>query len=165
MTDCAKTLPLAQPPLECLIRHMSEPTTEQIAQLTSILERFTRRFKVAEAAAAAGNALNALDAQALLFVSEHPGCGLGDVARDLGVVPTTMSSAIDRLVRKTMIERRRPDDNRRAVSLTATAKGHKAIEVQKAAYQKGYLAMLRSLDPAERNELLRLMEKISYSET
>ena len=143
---------------------MSEPTTEQIAQLTSILERFTRRFKVAEAAATAGNALNPLDSQALLFVSEHPGCGLGDVARELGVVPTTMSSSMDRLVRKAMVERRRPDDNRRAVALTVTAKGQEAIEVQKATYQKGYVAMLRSLDPVERDELLRLMEKIAYSE-
>jgi DNA-binding MarR family transcriptional regulator len=159
--EYAKKLPPAQPPLENLIRLMSEPTTEQIAQLTSLMERFTRRFKVAEAAAAAGNALNALDAQALLFVSQHPGCGLGDVARDLGVVATTMSSAIDRLVRKAMIERRRPDENRRAVALTATAKGREAIEVQKAAYQKGNLAMLRSLEPAERDELLRLFEKIA----
>ena len=66
---------------------MIEPTSEQVEQLTRAFERFTRRFKVAEAAAAADNALNALDAQTLLFVSEHPGCGLGDVARDLGVAP------------------------------------------------------------------------------
>ena len=83
-----------------LVGDMIEPTAEQVEQLTRAFERFTRRFKVAEAAAAADNALNALDAQTLLFVSEHPGCGLGDVARDLGVAATTMSSAVDRLVRK-----------------------------------------------------------------
>jgi DNA-binding MarR family transcriptional regulator len=144
---------------------MIEPTAEQVEQLTRAFERFTRRFKVAEAAAAADNALNALDAQTLLFVSEHPGCGLGDVARDLGVAATTMSSAVDRLVRKAMIERRRPEDNRRTIALTATAKGRRVIEDQKAGYQNACLAMLRSLDPGERGELIRLTEKIADTET
>lgn len=144
---------------------MIEPTAEQIEQLRRAFERFTRRFKVAEAAAAADNALNALDAQVLLFVSEHPGCGLGDVARDLGVALTTMSSAVDRLVRKAMIERRRPEDNRRTIALTATAKGRRVVEDNKAGYHKACLAMLRSLEPGERGELIRLTEKIANAET
>lgn len=144
---------------------MSEPTSEQVAQLTRAFERFTRRFKVAEAAAAADNALNVLDAQTLQFVSEHPGCGLGDVARDLGVVATTMSSAVDRLVRRVMIERSRPEGNRRTISLTATAKGRNVVEEQKAGYQRACLAMLRSLEAEERGELIRLTEKIANSET
>ena len=148
-----------------LVGDMSDPTSEQVEQLTRAFERFTRRFKVAEAAAAADNALNALDAQTLLFVSEHPECGLGDVARDLGVVPTTMSSAVDRLVRKAMIKRRRPEANRRTVALTATAKGRRVIEDHKAAYHEACLAMLRSLDPSERGELIRLTEKIADAES
>lgn len=144
---------------------MNDPTSEQIEQLSRAFERFTRRFKVAEAAAAADNALNALDAQALLFVTQNPGCGLGDVARDLGVAATTMSSAVDRLVRKAMVERRRLEENRRAVALTATAKGRDVVEEQKAGYERACLAMLRSLDPGERDELIRLTEKIADYET
>ena len=144
---------------------MIEPTSEQLEQLTRAFERFTRRFKVAEAAAAADNALNALDAQTLLFVSENPDCGLGDVARDLGVAPTTMSSAVDRLVRKAMIERRRPEDDRRTIALTATVKGRQVIKDHKAGYQTACLAMLRALDPDERGELIRLTEKIAGVET
>ncbi len=92
-----------------LLRGMTEPTQEQVEQLTRAFERFTRRFKVAEAAAAADNALNALDAQTLVYVDDHPGCGMGDVARYLNVAMTTMSSAIDRLVKKAFVERRRPE--------------------------------------------------------
>jgi DNA-binding MarR family transcriptional regulator len=143
------------------VADMNDPTSEQVEQLTRAFERFTRRFKVAEAAAAADNALNALEAQALLFITEHPGCGLGDVARDLAVAATTMSSAVDRLVRKAMVERRRLEANRRSVALTATAKGQQVMEAQKAGYQKACFAMLRSLDPGERGELIRLTEKIA----
>jgi DNA-binding MarR family transcriptional regulator len=144
---------------------MTEPTKEQVEQLTRAFERFTRRFKVAEAAAAADNALNALDAQTLVFVGENPGCGMGDVARYLSVAMTTMSSAVDRLVRKALIERRRPEDDRRSVALTATGKGRQAIEDHVAAYREACRMMLRSLDPQEQGELIRLTEKIADSET
>jgi DNA-binding MarR family transcriptional regulator len=144
---------------------MTEPTQAQVEQLTRAFERFTRRFKVAEAAAAADNALNPLDAQTLVFVGDNPGCVMGDAARYLTVAPTTMSSAVDRLVRKGLIERRRPDDDRRSVSLTATAKGRQAVEDHVAAYREACHAMLRALDSRERSELIRLSEKIAGSET
>ena len=143
----------------------TEPTPQQIEQLTRAFERFTRKFKVAEAAAAADNALNALDAQTLVYVEEHPGCLMGDVARYLNVAMTTMSSAIDRLVKKALIDRRRPEDNRRAVALTATETGRGAVEDLAAGYRAACQMMLRSLEPTERNELIRLTEKIADNES
>lgn len=140
---------------------MSEPAKELVEQLTRAFERFTRRFKVAEAAAAADNALNALDAQTLMLVAANPGSGLGDVARDLNVAMTTMSSAVDRLVKKGLVERKRPEGDRRAVELTATAEGRGVVADQKAAYRNACRAMLRALTPAERIELIRLTEKIA----
>jgi DNA-binding MarR family transcriptional regulator len=144
---------------------MTEPSQEQVEQLTRAVERFTRRFKVAEAAAAADNALNALDAQTLVFVDDHPGCGMGDVARYLNVAMTTMSSAIERLVKKTLVERRRPEDNRRAVALSATGQGRLVVEETVAGYRQACRIMLLSLDPAEQSELIRLTEKIADDET
>ena len=144
---------------------MPEPTQEQIEQLTRAFERFTRRFKVAEAAAAADNALNALDAQTLVFIADNPGCGMGDVARYLNVAMTTMSSAVDRLVKKALVDRRRPEDNRRAVALTASKQGRLVVEEHVAGYREACRMMLRALDPAEQIELIRLTEKIADDET
>ena len=140
---------------------MSEPAKELVEQLTRAFERFTRRFKVAEAAAAADNALNALDAQTLMLIADNPGSGLGEVARDLNVAMTTMSSAVDRLVKKGLVERKRPEDDRRSVELTATAEGRGVVADQKAAYRNACRAMLGALTPAERIELIRLTEKIA----
>lgn len=144
---------------------MPEPTQEQVEQLTRAFERFTRRFKVAEAAAAADNALNALDAQTLVFIADHPGCGMGDVARYLNVAMTTMSSAVDRLVKKALVDRHRPEDNRRAVALNANQKGQQVVEDQVAGYREACRMMLRALNPAEQSELIRLSEKIADNET
>ncbi|MDQ8726315.1 MarR family winged helix-turn-helix transcriptional regulator [Bradyrhizobium sp. LHD-71] len=142
---------------------MTEPTHEQVDQLTRAFERFTRRFKVAESAAAADNALNALDAEALVFVGDNPGCGVGEVARYLNVAMTTMSSAVDRLTRRRLIERRRTEDDRRSLALTVTDKGRQAIDDHIAAYRELCRVMLRSLDPREQAELIRLTEKIAGS--
>lgn len=139
---------------------MTEPTPEQLGQLTVTLERFTRRFKVAEATAAAQNALNALDVQALLFINEHPDCRLGDVAENLQVALTTMSSSTDRLVRRNMIKRLRPEANRRSVALTITSKGHDAVEGYIEGYRNACRVMLAALDTAEQAEFLRLTRKI-----
>lgn len=141
---------------------MTEPTPEQTEQLAIAFERFTRRFKVAEATAAMQNALNALDIQALLFIAEHPQCSLGDVARELQVALTTMSSSADRMVRRGMIERQRPEANRRSVALTITEKGREAVEGYMDGYRASCRAMLDALDTPDRLVFLRLTEKISH---
>jgi len=143
---------------------MTQPAPELIGQLTLAFERFTRRFKVAEATAAMKNALNALDVQALLFINDHPGCNLGDAARALQVPVTTMSASADRLVRKTMIQRERPEANRRIVALTLTPTGDEAVAGYMAGYRDACSAMLEALDPAEQTAFVRLTEKIAKYE-
>jgi DNA-binding MarR family transcriptional regulator len=145
----------------CFRSWMTEPSQKQVEELSFAFERFTRRFKVAEAAAAAGNALNGLDAATLVFISDNANVGAGDVARYLDVVPTTMSSAIDRLVRKGLVERRRPEENRRAIALTATEKGLQIVLNHKQVYRNACVAMLRALDTAEQAALIRLTQKIA----
>ncbi len=140
---------------------MTEPTDEQVRRLTLAFERFTRRFKVAEAATAMELSLTALDIQTLLFVNEHPGCTLGDAARSLQVAVTTMSSSIDRLVRREMAKRERSEANRRTVALSITAKGKEAVAGYVGGYQASCRAMLVSLDPGERAEFVRLAQKIA----
>lgn len=143
---------------------MTEPTSDQTEQLAIAFERFTRRFKVAEASAAMQNALNALDIQALLFIGEHPECSLGEVARHLQVALTTMSSSADRLVRRKMIERERPKANRRSVSLTLTPNGVAAVSGYMDGYRASCRAMLEALDSDDRIAFLNLTEKIARYE-
>lgn len=148
----------------CLIPGMKEPTPEQIEKLATAFERFTRRFKVAEAAAVMQNSLNPLDIQALLFIDDHPECNLGDVARHLQVALTTMSSSADRLVRREMIERQRPEANRRSVALTITSKGKQAVGGYIDGYRASCKAMLQALDAVDQTEFLRLTQQIAKYE-
>ncbi|MES5097392.1 MarR family winged helix-turn-helix transcriptional regulator [Agrobacterium sp. BA1120] len=143
---------------------MTEPTSDQTEQLAIAFERFTRRFKVAEASAAVQNALNALDIQVLLFINDHPECSLGDVARHLQVALTTMSSSADRLVRREMIERERPEANRRSVALTLTQGGMTVVKGYMDGYRSSCRAMLEALDHDDRIAFLDLAEKIKNTD-
>ncbi|WP_292019602.1 MULTISPECIES: MarR family winged helix-turn-helix transcriptional regulator [unclassified Brevundimonas] len=138
---------------------MTKTDIDQTAQLADILERFMRRFKVSEATAAMEHALNGLDIQALLFINDHPGCALGDVARELQVALTTMSSSVDRLVRREMLQRERPEFNRRTVALTLTTAGRQDVRRYVDGYRDTCGAMLAALDQVEREQLVKLMGK------
>lgn len=142
---------------------MTRPTDEQIDTLRAALDVFTRRYKLVDAGGA-DKLLNEVDNQTLLYVADHPACGPGDVARFLGVAATTMSSATDRLVKRGLLERRRPEGNRRAVALTLSAEGMAYSAAYRQAHDDLFRMMLERLSPGERDTFLDLIAKIAYHE-
>ena len=77
---------------------------------------------------------------------------------------TTVSSATDRLVKRGLLERRRPEHDRRAVALHLTATGRERAEGLLAAFRALYRQMLAPLSEAERETLIVLMTKIVSNE-
>ena len=143
---------------------MKPPSDDQLAALGSLFEAFSRRYKLAEALGAEKQ-LNELDKQILFFVARNPGCGPTDVARFLAVASTTISSATDRLVKRGLLSRQRPENDRRAVALQLTAAGEARVAAFLCAHRDLYRHMLAPLTEAERELLIRLMRKIlSYED-
>ena len=138
---------------------MTRPTDEELSALGEAFDLFTRRYKLAEILASE-QPLNELDKQVLFHIARQPGCGPTDVARFLGVANTTMSSATDRLVKRGLIERRRPEADRRAVSLHLTAAGQGRVDVLAAMYGELHRRMLEPLSATERQQLIAMMAKI-----
>jgi DNA-binding MarR family transcriptional regulator len=138
---------------------MAVPTPDQLAALGTAFETFARRYKLADALGS-DKPLNELDKLVLYFVARHPGCGPTDVARDLAVPGTTISSATDRLVKRGLLERKRPEANRRAVALRLSAQGEARFAALQSAYHAMHLSMLEPLTPGERDTLITLMTKI-----
>ncbi len=142
---------------------MTAPTDAQLAALEGSFEAFSRRYKLAEALGGEQQ-LNELDKQALLYLLRNAGCGPTDLARFLAVPNTTVSSATDRLVKRGLLERRRPEHDRRAVELHLTAAGRGRAEGLLAAFRALYRQMLAPLSAAERETLIVLMAKIVSNE-
>ncbi|PHQ67598.1 MAG: MarR family transcriptional regulator [Sneathiella sp.] len=106
---------------------MNAPTDNQAAALRTAIDAMMRRFKVAESEVSDSKPLNQIDMQVMLYVSAHLGCGPTDVARYLGVAPTTISSATDRLASQDFLQRDRPNENRRSIALSLTSSGTRYV--------------------------------------
>ncbi|WP_085810795.1 MarR family winged helix-turn-helix transcriptional regulator [Sphingomonas sp. TZW2008] len=139
---------------------MTMPTDEELAALGAAFELFARRHKLAEALGPE-RPLNELDKQILSYVARSDGCGPSDVARFLGVANTTVSSATDRLVKRDLLRRQRPEADRRAVALHLTPAGESRVAALQAMYGELYRRLLAPLDPAERRQLIAMMAKVA----
>lgn len=141
---------------------MSTPTDDQLARLGAAFDAFARRYKLLDALGSETQ-LNELDKQTLIYAADHPGCGPTDIARFLAVPNTTISSATDRLVKRGLLERHRPEGDRRAVALRLSAAGKARADAIVAAHRDLYRRMLEPLTPAERKSLIRMITKIVFN--
>lgn len=139
---------------------MTTPTDEQIATLSAALDNFARQFKLADAGS--GRPLTELDKQVLSFVSKHPDCGPTDVARSFAVATTTISSATDRLAKRGLLERHRPEGDRRSVALRLSRDGETYVAEQQRAYMRMFRTMLERLSPGERDNFIAMISKIAH---
>jgi len=74
--------------------------------------------------------------RALVLLASKEGQRPADLARTLGVTPSTTTALCDRLVQKGIISRRRGSD-RRSISLVVSAKGH--VQLEKISARRGDL--------------------------
>lgn len=142
---------------------MATPSDIQVNQLRVAIDTLVRRFKIAESVETDGPKLNPIDLQALFFVADHPRCTASEVAQHLGVVATTMSAVIDRLVRHDLLMRARVSSNRRIVSLTLTEQGRRQVDAAIEAQNEHSRAMLSALDEQERADFIKAFTKIIAS--
>jgi DNA-binding MarR family transcriptional regulator len=143
---------------------MTTPTDDQLASLGAAFDAFARRYKLLDALGSEQQ-LNELDKQTLLYVADHPGCGPTDVARFLSVPNTTISSSTDRLAKRGLLERHRPEGDRRAVALQLSADGKARADAIAMAHRDLYRRMLQPLSPAERKTFIRMIMKIVHNES
>ena len=143
---------------------MTMPTDEDLAALGEALDLFTRRYKLAEALGPE-KPLNEVDKQVLFYVAKHPGCGPTDAARFIGVANTTISSATDRLAKRDLLERHRPEADRRSVALRLTDDGRRRVDTLSATYGELHRRLLEPLSAVERRQLIAMMTKIISSDT
>jgi len=142
---------------------MTKPTNDQLATLGAAFDTFTRRYKLADVLSPE-KPLNELDKQALVYVASHPACGPTDIARFLGVPNTTISSATDRLAKRGLLERRRPEGDRRAVELWLSKEGKSCATAITDSYRELCLKMLQPLSATERETFIRMITKIVQSD-
>ncbi len=105
--------------------------------------------------------LSAHQASVLDHLDDLEGTSLLDLARHMGVTPSTMSLTVDRLERGGYVTRERSTEDRRRVDLRLTASGVRIKRQQKVLAPELVAAMLARLEPARRKQALRGLELLA----
>ena len=101
------------------------------------------------------------DIQTMRYVAQNPGCMASRIAGFLGVVPTTMSSIVERLVNRGFLRRSAIEGNRRAIALDLTEAGGEAFRQIDTEELSSSRLMLGFLPEADRPAFVAAMETIA----
>jgi DNA-binding MarR family transcriptional regulator len=99
----------------------------------------------------------------LLRLIDHNGNHyVGEMANFLGVSQAAASKNVDKLVRLKLVAREIQADDRRATSLSLTARGKKIIRRYEALKQEKLREVMASFDPEELGGVIQGLEKVCY---
>ncbi len=83
-----------------------------------------------------------------------------EIAKQLGVSAATVSTLLDRLAAKAMIERQRSDVDRRQVNIVLTDTGRSAIEGMPDPLQQKYVDEFEALEDWEQAMIVAALERV-----
>ena len=111
--------------------------------------------------AAADHGLSERDARVLAHLDERSPVTAGDLARHLGVGPSTVTEAVDRLVRLGLATRSRAGRDRRRVELRITAAGVEQMSASSVLDARRLAELLAHVPARERAGAVRGLERIA----
>lgn len=86
---------------------------------------------------------------------------MSEVANDLGITVGTLTTAINKLIKKEYVERRRIEEDRRIVLIKLTEKGKRARYLHKEFHNEMIKATMEKLDKDEEAVLIRSLDNLS----
>jgi DNA-binding MarR family transcriptional regulator len=118
--------------------------------LVRAFRRLVRAIGQLEESATAAVGLPRAQAHALLAVAAMGRPAMTMVARELGLAPSTVTRALDPLVRRGFLKRESSLDDRRVVVVALTASGRHAVERIEAALDLAYARVTAGAGPGSR---------------
>ncbi|MDW5300663.1 MAG: MarR family transcriptional regulator [Sedimentibacter sp.] len=85
---------------------------------------------------------------------------MSDTAKDLKVTSGTLTTAVDNLIKKGYVERRRSVEDRRVVKIKLTEKGTDAFKMHEDFHKDLVISALQQLDSNEENLLIKVLSNI-----
>jgi DNA-binding MarR family transcriptional regulator len=126
-------------------------------QLMSNLEILARQFLVGQKTSDLSRSETAL----LRVLADRGASTMSDVSAELGLALSSTTGVVDGLVRRRLVERARPEADRRTVVVGLTRSGRRMHDHFVTDRTSLGMAMLEPLSPAERQKLLALFRKMT----
>ncbi len=93
------------------------------------------------------------------YAGSNPNCGVQEIAEALGLSTPTVSISVRQLEKSGLMTRKPDPTDGRAVQLSLTVKGKEIQENVRSFHCQKFQKLLSGLDPEERENLVRLLEK------
>lgn len=135
---------------------MTTDVTAGIIQSTFDIGRMMR----AKMMSSAPNGMHMGQIQALLFIHEHKGVTMTELAQMLHVKSPTATSFVSRLHRMKLVTRSHDAKNRKLVRLSLTIKGQRMLKEKFAERKKMVASLLNALSVKEQVQFLKLLHTI-----
>ena len=103
--------------------------------------------------------------QVLFYVSDHPGCHMGDVAKAFGVTLPAVTHIIDRLEQKEFVVRGDDPADRRVHALEVTAQGKSLVRELHTMQTRGLEEVLTRMSADDRHRVLKGLEALVEAAT
>lgn len=104
--------------------------------------------------------LTPVQVRVLQIILTHDGVTPKEISRQLGVSAATVSTLLDRLAAKSMIERQRSDVDRRQTNIVLTDAGRRAIEGMPDPLQQKYVDEFEALEDWEQAMIVAALERV-----
>ena len=101
--------------------------------------------------------------RALVVLTTRGPQRLAELAQALGVDPSTATRMCDRLVRKSLVHRRRTNDDRRGVRISLAPAGRELVEQVTARRRAEIGAVLARLDESESRDVLLALQRFAQA--
>ena len=104
--------------------------------------------------------LTAGQPKVLDYLNDHDGAGKKEIAAACHIEPATLTSVLNRMEEKGMIERRMRNGNRRSLYVFLTEKGKELSDVVEREFDRAEEQALAGFSPEEREECRRMLRRI-----
>jgi DNA-binding MarR family transcriptional regulator len=98
--------------------------------------------------------------QVLFYVSDHPGCHMGDVAKAFGVTLPAVTHIVDRLEQKQLLLRGDDPSDRRVYLLEVTRQGKSLAQELRSLQMRGVEEVLARMAAEDRQRVIRGLEAL-----
>ena len=95
----------------------------------------------------------------LRLLTEQDSANMSDISSELGLALSSTTGVVDRLVERGLVERTRPEDDRRCVKVALTKRGRRAFSVVQRDRIRLGVGMLERLSAREQQTLLAIFRK------
>jgi DNA-binding MarR family transcriptional regulator len=132
-------------------------------ELVSHLDRAMRRLVLASDEQGSRERFSRSEIAVLETLGAEGAMAMGELAARVRLPLSTATRVVDRLVARGMLQRERPEDNRRVVRVALAAGGQEFYQAALRSRIAGAQRMLERLTRGEQGELIRIFQKIADS--